>query len=578
MIKDEFFSNQKGKIFLSQKRERNLKSSNLNFLKIGEDNKKGQIKKKKEKINSVKKSEYEKFSKIVEQFYLNNHGRKAIQDHCFICHMNNFLSHELLYFENKKYLFYYLKYIFLDNKNKLSIPNEIYLENRNDLINYKMHEFNSNVKFISPKVVCKSCFLKLIEKKNLIKTIIKMFIDKDKIFPENNKNEFEFSNKLYSVNFIEIKNNELGIDKQKKNNRNQNHKIEENILKIGINSQQLNKKKEFNFDFLNDIDINKLNKNQNENIANNTNYNIIKNSYYNNDRYFDNFISQYENNNINENNIYLDNNYINYNKNNTTINENYSKNTLEMNYNNNETKDIKKKYSIQSNGNINNKKNNNLNNNPFFISNFNKDNSSKNKENFIPSFYSENIQNNSTNNTKFFIENENINQKKKQDYRYNIDENMIKNLFQNNFPELILCLTELKEKISEIIQLSQQLKYQYEFLISCYPNLFDIIFCHRKSFFILYFVATSEIVNYLSLSHHYVSQRIIIISEIINIFENKTNLLSEEINEIKSLKKNIQNLYLKSEEINKIFKESMNNFLNFLKSFLLLDNQKINNE
>ena len=136
----------------------------------------------------------------------------------------------------------------------------------------------------------------------------------------------------------------------------------------------------------------------------------------------------------------------------------------------------------------------------------------------------------------------------------------------------------MKDKLSDIIILSQQLKNQYDYVINNYPNLLDIIISLKKSSFLLHFVATSEIVNNLALSHHYIFQRINIISDIINHFEKSPNLHSDEINEIKNLKTSIQNVYLLAQKKNKEFRESMEKFLDILKTFLLFKNQKENNK
>ena len=159
-----------------------------------------------------------------------------------------------------------------------------------------------------------------------------------------------------------------------------------------------------------------------------------------------------------------------------------------------------------------------------------------------------------------------------------IDENIIKFLFSNNFIDLILCLNGLKEKISEITHLSLQLKYQYDYLLKYYPKLFHIILSYKKNFFLLHFVASSEILNNLVLSYNYVFQRINILLEIVNCLEAKPNLNHDEINELNILKLYIHNLFTQAEKNDNNFRENMNNFLAFLKDFMHINGKEKRNK
>lgn len=146
-------------------------------------------------------------------------------------------------------------------------------------------------------------------------------------------------------------------------------------------------------------------------------------------------------------------------------------------------------------------------------------------------------------------------------------------IISNNYPEFLICLKELKEKIIDIIKLSQQLKSQYDFIIKYYPNLFDIILSYQKSFFFLQFIAETEILNSLEVSRYYILKRINLLLEVIKNVENKQKFDNEKNKEIEKIKENIKNLYETSETINNTFREKMNKFLEILKTFPQVDNQ-----
>ena len=579
MIKNVNLFCQNEKLFLSKKWEKEAESPNKIILNFEEINKPCQIFDKKEKINldKLKIIKYEKYSKLIEDFYINKYGLKLIQENCFICHMKNFSSNELLYFENCKNLFYYLKYIFFPKTNKLSIPNKIFLLNQNELNKYKMADFASKIKFYNPKIICKSCFFKITSEKNIIQNIMKIFKDNDDTFLLNDKNGSDLSNNLNFVNCIEIKNDDLGIDNLQINTDNKKINNEKNILEMGKKSNFPNlKKDELNFSFLNGINIYKFNSNINENfINNNKNNNIVFNNnnlFKNNENENCNFINYCNDNfniELNKINNYNFTNFNNINNYNIVINDSFSLKNKSINNNNNDPINKLVIQYINSHNNYDNKENKIfLNNNKFIINHINEKNINKKKEEIFKNLYSTKKDNNY--NYKLNEVNRNVNQD--EIYKSNKYELFkIKHLFSNNISELLLCLVELKEKTSNIIELSIQLRKQYDFLVTNFPNLFDIILCHQKSFFLLDFVASSEIINYISLSNNYISQRIYIISQILNIYEKKVNLISEEINEIKKLKSEIQNINNQFENNNTAFKVFMNKFLEILKNYLFLN-------
>ena len=574
MIKNENFVNKNENLFLNQKRERNVESPNKYDLNSDNISITEQINPQKnlkyKNSDNSKIAKYEKYAKLIENFLFIKYGNTIIQESCFICCGSNFLSNELFYFENSVNLFYYLKYLFHKNISEFYISKEIFQENQEELNEYKKINFISNINFSTPKIICKQCFIKIINEKNFIQKIIKLFNDKNNDFDSN------------IINCIEIKKDESEVISSDNNiikNKNVNDILN---IKTNINNIKLINN-DYNFNNINNSS--NLNKNNNitEYIVNNNKKDFFKTNNNENDFELKNIISNNFSNliNCNKYNIVINDNILF--KNNITINnnekekinsnefpklihnENKSNNTLNnFIFNDNF---LKKEESLKDLKNI---KNYNINS---LDSNFNKNNEFDLKSPLLI--------NNQLNNLNKEIKNKNnkINNTKKNMNKNNeIEENKIKYLFSNNFIELILCLNELKDKISKIIQLSQKLKYQYDFLINYHPNLFDIIFSYKKSFFLLYFVASSEILNNLVLSYNYILQRINILIKILNFFESNPNLSKEQINEIKNLKKNIDNILLKAEKNNKNFQQVMNNFLIFLKDFMKINDEIKKNE
>ena len=427
------------------------------------------------------------------------------------------------------------------------------LENNIKIQKYKKPSFLSKVKFSSPKITCKQCFLQILNEKNIIQTIIRKF-------GENHDN----------LNSNCIKCIEIEIDESVGKSSNINcEKNDSNRLKLRTNNNGINNN--YKFKLTDNINSSDYTHNLERNIISSyiNNYYFINNNISNINKKENEFII----NNIISNNL---SNFKNFNKFNIVINDIFCKNNIIIN------SDEKEKLNeIEISAKINDEKNN-------FFNIFNDYNYICNKEKFYQD--SENIKNSNGNrnyfnsnledNIKSNLINNQINKlnelKNKdinpitnniKDKKNEIGKNIIKYLFSNNFLELILCLNELKEKILNISRISQQLKYQYNFLINYYPNLFDIILSYKNSFFLLNFIASSEILNILVLSHNYISQRINILLEIVNYLENNQNLNSDGINELQKLKANIQKILLQSEKNNKNFRESMDNFLAFLKGF-----------
>ena len=558
MEKNDDFVNENENLLLNKKRERSLESSNkfianTNDLTITE-----QINcKQKQKEIKLDKSKLNEYAKLIENFFVNKYGMKIIKEYCFICHASNYLSSNLLYFENVISLFYYLNYIFSKNNNDFNIPKDIFSYNKNQINKYNKLKFLSIVKFSSPKIICKQCFQKILNEKNIIETITKLL--------QRNLDDLNSN----TISFIEIKKDEFEDDSLDA----KNPKNEANIPDLKWNNKAINNSNDFNLtNFFNSSS-------SGINVRNNI-LDIYNNNYFAN--------NNFKNIDNRQNNFTLNNNNINNNLfslNNKAIDDIFHNNNIIVNSNEKEELNANEFSKI-----INNEKIKFLQS----FNNFNFDNykagfmqDSKHIEKSINNNYinsnigntiSSNLIYNEINKVSEEIKDKNINVNANNiNSNFNeIDENMIKHLFSNNFIDLILCLNNLKEKISEITHLSQQLKYQYDYLLKYYPKLLHIILSYKKYFFLLHFIASSETLNNLVLSYNYIFQRINILLETVNSLETKPNLNHDEIKELKILKVNIQNLFIQAEKNDYNFRETMNNFLAFLKDFMNINGKKKN--
>ena len=547
MIKNENLNEKK---YISLKKEKPKNSSLL----ISRKRFKGKNVNRANKKFHSKKINYKKFGKynnLIENFYINTYGLIRIKERCASCGVQDFLTNELLYFKNLKNLFYYLKYIFHVTKNKLFLDNKIYIENYNEIKKYKKIDFNLKTKFLFPKTICKKCFVNLINKQNLIQNLMNMLEGDDisSSIETNNINNINPNN----INLIEIKNKK--------------DKIGDNILynNITLNNKELKEKKYYQLKDQNIININEnINNINNQNINGN---NIIFNEININDYNYSKNKIKTQLNKINNYNIIND---INFEKNNIINQENIHSE------NNDEIKSILNSIISRKIGSNNisvfddekyGTKNFLNASNPYIIKMVKEDN--------IPLNFINNDDNKTINNQ------ENIpNQQLKLENNLNlninaskinsININQTRQLFSNQHTEFQNCLIELKSKILDIIHLFNQIKNQYYFVLNNYPNLSEIILSYKKSFFLLHYVAESEIINNLIIFQHYINQRIMILITILNYLGDKVSLSDSQVEEIKKLKLEVKELYLSAEKNNNIFIESMNKFLEVLKSFWIL--------
>ena len=557
MKKNDDFLSENENLLLNRKRERSLESMNKFVVKHNNLTIKKQIKcKQKQKKIIFDKSKANEIVKIIENFFVNKYGMKLIKEYCFICHSNNYLSNKLLYFENEINLFYYLNYIFSKNNNDFNISKDIFSYNKNQINKYNELKFLSIVKFSSPIIICKQCFQKILNEKNIIETIIKLL--------QRNLDDLNSN----TISYIEIKKNDFEVDSLDINSP----KNEASIPSLRWNNKKaINSNNDFNL--TNVFNSSSSSNNVRSDILNRCNNNhFINNNYKNIDN---------RQNNFNLNNYNINNNIFTLNI--RAINDIFYKNNIIVNLNEKEKLNANEFSKIINNERIKYLKSFNNSNFDNYKPGFMQD--SKNIEKFINNNYiNPNITNtislnliyNEINKVNEEIKDKNINVNANNiNFNINeIDEHKIKHLFSNNFIDLILCLNNLEEKISEITHLSQQLKYQYDYLLKYFPKLIYIRLSYNKNFFLLHFIASTEILNNLILSYNYIFQRINILLEIVNCLETKPNLNHDEINELKILKVNIQNLFIQAEKNDLNFRETMNNFLAFLKDFMYINGEK----
>ena len=154
-----------------------------------------------EKKTKIKEVMTKSQIKEIEEYYTSQYGISKINENCFICLMNSFLSNELLYFNSRLSLFNYCKDCFLHKSKKIFVDEKIYKKNKEQFFSVNQNFINS-WRFFIPKTICKGCFLQLINQKDLIYSIKKIFsdTDNDSSCKTNYRNYAKFS-KLFRKEF-----------------------------------------------------------------------------------------------------------------------------------------------------------------------------------------------------------------------------------------------------------------------------------------------------------------------------------------------------------------------------------------
>ena len=226
--------------------------------------------------------------------YFEKKGLNNIEDGtCFKCRIKYSNSKDLLYFLNRKELLSYLKYCFCFLKKIVFINHQNFVNNK-----YDLEKCNSNYlinwKFFIPKVMCRICFMEVINMNNLFGNLKTIFSDIDKIDLDRHKNKgflsnFRRNHRRKKKRILSLKIND---SKKSKNNKpiNENIIISNNKNRIIIKKSILNRldlsflSKKTNQKFI-ENKINVLGNSQNINITQTFNtFNIINN--YNQNKFY----------------------------------------------------------------------------------------------------------------------------------------------------------------------------------------------------------------------------------------------------------------------------------------------------
>ena len=201
--------------------------------------------------------------KDIEEHYISQNGISEIKENCFRCLMTNFLSNELLYFSSKNNLFDYCRHCFINKRKKIFLDKTIYEQNKQQFLSIS-HNFLNCWNFFIPKTICKSCFMQLINQKDILYELKNIFTDTDinSSCKTNYQNYVKFSRSFRKAFSIGPKQGK--INNEKTNNMNESINLETIVLSSSDtteNNKTLKKKlkekrkpnKEVKYDKINQI-------------------------------------------------------------------------------------------------------------------------------------------------------------------------------------------------------------------------------------------------------------------------------------------------------------------------------------
>ncbi len=254
-----------------------IKFNGFNIIELNEDENNNNS------INEISLNEFENDLEMIPQKeirrlmnisnkienYFEKKGLNNIEDGtCFKCRIKYSNSKDLLYFLNRKELLSYLKYCFCFLKKIVFINHQNYVNNK-----YDLEKCNSNYlinwKFFIPKVMCRICFMEVINMNNLFGNLKTIFSDIDKIDLDRHKNRgfssnFRRNHRRKKKRILSLKIND---SKKSKNNK----PINENII-ISNNKNRIIIKKSI----LNRLDLSFLSKKTNQKFTENK-INVLEN-------------------------------------------------------------------------------------------------------------------------------------------------------------------------------------------------------------------------------------------------------------------------------------------------------------
>ena len=224
--------------------------------------------------SKIKDKDFHKLIKIAKQcelFYKHKCKNEYIIKSCINCSEIYFHSNDLLRFINIEIFLYYMKYIFLISNDILAYSKKNFNNNKRDLEDMfnNLKKTKQQWKFNEPKIICKQCMFKLINKPN---------------FCENIKEIFFKNKKLYEDKDIELNEEKSFSDYNNEKSNKQNETNKKNI----INSNNINREQKLNYDSNIIIKYNNPNNNVYNTVIFNNNlatYPLILNNFVNDLQY-----------------------------------------------------------------------------------------------------------------------------------------------------------------------------------------------------------------------------------------------------------------------------------------------------
>ena len=226
--------------------------------------------------SKIKDKDFNKLIKIAKQcelFYKHKCKNEYIIKSCINCSETYFHSNDLLRFINFEIFLYYMKYIFLISNDILAYSKKNFNINKRDLeeIFNNFKKADEQWKFSEPKIICKQCMFKLINKPHFFENIKEIFFE---------------NKKLYEDKDIELIEEKFFDDFNKEKSIIQNETNKKNI----IDSNRINCEQKLNNDSNIIINYNNPNKNVYNTVIFNNNltaYPLFLNNFINDLQYKD---------------------------------------------------------------------------------------------------------------------------------------------------------------------------------------------------------------------------------------------------------------------------------------------------
>lgn len=139
--------------------------------------------------SKIKDKDFNKLIKIAKQcelFYKHKCKNEYIIKSCINCSETYFHSNDLLRFINFEIFLYYMKYIFLISNDILAYSKKNFNINKRDLeeIFNNFKKADEQWKFSEPKIICKQCMFKLINKPHFFENIKEIFFENKKLYED----------------------------------------------------------------------------------------------------------------------------------------------------------------------------------------------------------------------------------------------------------------------------------------------------------------------------------------------------------------------------------------------------------